>query len=133
MELSKLLVDTKSAWVDYPGLNGFEVHVAALSRPELIKLRKSCITQRLNRKTKQLEEELNEDKFVMLFAKAVILDWKGLTIDNLSHLVLINTEGVGKDDLLEYSEENAEMLLTNSTEFDNWINEVVFDIDNFRS
>ena len=34
---------------------------------------------------------------------------------------------------MPYSEENAEVLVANSTEFDTWLNEVVFDLDNFRS
>ena len=31
-----------------------------------------------------------------------------------------------------YTTENAEQLVSNSTEFDTWLNEVVFDLDNFR-
>ena len=34
---------------------------------------------------------------------------------------------------LGFSEENALSLVTNSSEFDTWLNEVVFDLDNFRS
>ncbi len=34
---------------------------------------------------------------------------------------------------VEYSEENAEVLVSQSAEFDTWHNEVVFDLDNFRS
>ena len=34
---------------------------------------------------------------------------------------------------MEYTPENAEVLVENSTEFDNWLNEVVFDLENFRS
>ena len=34
---------------------------------------------------------------------------------------------------LAYSEDNAEILVSQSTEFDTWLNEVVFDLDNFRS
>ena len=33
---------------------------------------------------------------------------------------------------LEYSQENAQLLMQNSTEFDQWLNEVVFDLANFR-
>ena len=34
---------------------------------------------------------------------------------------------------MEFSEDNAQVLVENSTEFDNWLNEVVFDLENFRS
>ena len=34
MELKNLIVDTKSTWVEFPGLDGFEVELANLSRKE---------------------------------------------------------------------------------------------------
>lgn len=34
---------------------------------------------------------------------------------------------------LEYSDENAQQLVENSSEFDNWLNEVVFDLEQFRT
>ena len=35
--------------------------------------------------------------------------------------------------MLPYTEENAQQLVENSNEFDNWLNEVVFDLEHFRS
>ena len=46
MELKNLMVDSKSAWVDFPGLDGFSVEVVNLSRKELTNLRKRCTVQR---------------------------------------------------------------------------------------
>ena len=43
MELKSLLVDTKTTWVDFPGLEGFEVELANLSRKELVNLRKDVL------------------------------------------------------------------------------------------
>jgi hypothetical protein len=34
---------------------------------------------------------------------------------------------------MDFSLENAKVLVENSSEFDNWLNEVVFDLENFRS
>lgn len=133
LELKKLLVDTKSAWVDFPGLKGFEVEVAMLSRPELTKLRKKCLSTRFDRKIREKVETLDEEKFVELFTAATLKNWKGLTLAHLATLVLAD---LGDNDTsleLEFSVENAEMLVTNSTEFDTWLNEVVFDLDNFRN
>ena len=45
MELKKLMVDSKSVWMDFPGLEGFSVEVANLSRKELMSLRKKCTSQ----------------------------------------------------------------------------------------
>ncbi|MAU42215.1 MAG: hypothetical protein CMK57_00025 [Proteobacteria bacterium] len=133
MELKKLMVDTKSVWMDFPGLEGFSVEVANLSRKELMALRKKCTSQKFDRRSRQLEEILDEDKFVKFFTKASVKNWKGLTVEYTSSLMLISADDTNKDDEVPFSEENAETLVANSTEFDTWLNEVVFDLDNFRT
>ena len=133
MELKKLMVDSKAVWIDFPGLPGFSVEVANLSRKELTGLRKRCTSQKFDRKTRQLLETLDEDKFVSEFSKASIKNWKGLTGEHLETLLLIDTDNQDPKAEVDYSIENAEILVTNSSEFDTWLNEVVFDLDNFRS
>jgi len=133
MDLKKLVVDTKSTWVEFAGLEGFEVQVANLSRKELNGLRKKCTTSKFNRKSRAIEEVLDEDKFVVEFAAASVLGWKGLTLDHLQTLILVE---VGDEDLakeVEFTVDNAEVLVSQSSEFDTWLNEVVFDLENFRS
>jgi len=133
MKLKDLMVDTKSAWLDFPGCPGFQVEVCNLARKELLNLRKRCIAQKFDRKTRQMIEELDEDKFVVEFAKATIKGWKGLKLKYLEDLILVDLNNQDEEQELEYDAEQAEVLVQNSTEFDNWINEVVFDLDNFRS
>ena len=133
MDLKKLMVDTKNVWVDFPGLPGFEVEVANLSRKELTGLRKKCTTTKFDRKTRQPVEKLDEDKFVVEFTHGVVKNWKGLTLEHLETLLLVYIEGKDPKQELEYTDENAETLVSSSTEFDTWLNEVVFDLDNFRS
>jgi len=133
MELKKLMIDTKSVWIDFPGLSGFSVEVANLSRKELTNLRKKCTGQKFDRKTRQVVEQLDEDKFVTEFTRAVIKGWKGLTLEHLETLLLIDMTGKNGSEELEYTSDNAETLVSSSTEFDTWLNEVVFDLDNFRT
>ena len=133
MELKKLMVDSKAVWIDFPGLSGFSVEVANLSRKELTALRKRCTAQKFDRKSRQLMETLDEDKFVVEFSEASIKNWKGLTVEHLETLILIDTEGQDPKTEIEYTKENAEVLVSNSSEFDTWLNEVVFDLENFRS
>ena len=133
MDLKKLMVDTKAVWVDFPGLKGFEVEVANLSRKELNGLRKKCTTTKFDRKTRQAVEELDEEKFITEFSRSVIKNWKGLTLAHLETLLLVDIEGQDPKSELEYSDDNAETLVSSSTEFDTWLNEVVFDLDNFRT
>lgn len=133
MELKKLMIDTKSVWIDFPGLTGFQVEVVNLSRKELTNLRKKCTGQKFDRKSRQVVEQLDEERFVTEFTKAVVKGWKGLTLDHLETLLLIDMTGKNGNDELEYSLDNAETLVSSSTEFDTWLNEVVFDLDNFRT
>ena len=133
MDLKKLMVDTKAVWVDFSGLKGFQVEVANLSRKELTGLRKKCTTTKFDRKTRQAVENLDEEKFITEFSRAVIKDWKGLTLEHLETLLLVDIEGQDPKKELEYSDDNAETLVSSSTEFDTWLNEVVFDLDNFRT
>ena len=133
MDLKSLLVDSKTTWVEFPGLQGFEVELANLSRKELTSLRKRCTINKFNRKTRQFEDELNDEKFVVEFSKSTVKNWKGLKLGYLEDLLLVDLKGQDKDKELEYSEDNAVQLVENSSEFDNWLNEVVFDLENFRS
>lgn len=132
MDLKKLVVDSKAVWVDFAGLDGFSVEVANLSRKELNRVRKICTTSKFNRKTRQLEEILDDDKFVVEFTKATVKGWKGLTIEHLEGLLLIDAGENDKGSEVPYTQENAEILVGQSSEFDTWLNEVVFDLENFR-
>ena len=133
MELKSLLLDSKTTWVEFPGLLGFEVELANLSRKELVSLRKKCTQNKFNRKTRQFEDELNDEKFVVEFTKATVKGWKGLQLGYLEDLLLVDLKGQDEKSEMEFSEENAQTLVENSSEFDNWLNEVVFDLENFRS
>ena len=131
-QLKSLLVDSKTAWVDFPGMEGFEVELANLSRKELVNLRKRCTTNKFDRKTRVFNEELDENKFLSEFSNAVIKSWKGLKLEYLEDMILVDISQQDPESLMPYSEENAKLLVENSQEFDNWLNEVVFDLENFR-
>jgi hypothetical protein len=133
MDLKSLLVDSKTTWVEFPGLNGFEVELANLSRKELTNLRKRCTINKFNRKTRQFEDELNDEKFVSEFTKATVKNWKGLKLEYLQDLLLVDLKNEDPSAEMNFTEENAQTLVENSSEFDNCLNEVVFDLENFRS
>ena len=133
MELKSLIVDSKSTWVEFPGLDGFEVELANLSRKELLSLRKKCTSNKFNRKTRAFEEVMDDDKFVKEFSQATVKGWKGLKLKYLEDLILVNLDGQDLESEMAYTVDNALILVENSGEFDNWLNEVVFDLENFRS
>lgn len=133
MNLSELMVDTKSAWVEYPGYDGLEIELVNLSRPELTALRKRCLVTKFDKATRKPVEELNEEKFISEFTKATIKNWKGFKYKYLEDFVLVDLSKVDPNKELPYSTENAKLLVSNSSEFDTWVNETVFDLENFRS
>ena len=133
MELKSLLVDSKTTWAEFPGLDGFEVELANLSRKELVALRKKCTQNKFNRKTRGFEEILDDEKFIKEFTHATVKNWKGLQLKFLEDLLLVDLKGQDPKSELEYSDENAQQLVENSSEFDNWLNEVVFDLEQFRT
>jgi len=133
MNLSELMVDTKSAWVEHPAYEGLEVELVNLSRPELTALRKRCVSTKFDKNTRKPVEELNEEKFIAEFTKATIKNWKGFKYKYLEDLMLVDLSLVDPEKEMEYTEENAKTLITNSGEFDTWVNDTVFDLDNFRT
>ena len=133
MELKSLLVDSKTTWVEFPGLDGFEVELANLSRKELIALRKRCTSNKFNRKTRAFEEVMDDDKFLKEFTNSTVKSWKGLKLSYLEDLLLVDITKQNPNQEMDYTEENALILVENSNEFDNWLNEVVFDLEHFRS
>lgn len=133
MQLKDLVVDIKEAWVEYPGMDGFEVKLANLSRPALSNLRKKCLSSKFDKKTHQAVESLDEEKFVKEFTKATVKDWKGFKLKYLEDFLLVDLSEVDPESELEYSPDSALTLIKGSTDFDTWVNETVFDLDNFRS
>jgi len=131
VSLASLLTPSKTVGIDFPGYKGFKVQLCYLGREELVKLRKRCITTQFSKKTRQPEEILDEDKFVVEYCKGVIKGWKGLKYQYLEELLLVDVSALDPEDQLPYTQENAELLMKNSTDFDTWVTETVSDLENF--
>ena len=125
------MTPSKTVAIDYPGYTGFSVDLCYLAREELIKLRKKCITNKWNKKTHQPEEELDDEKFVVEYTKAVIKGWKGLKYRYLEELLLVDISNLDPEDNLVYTQENAELLMKNATSFDTWVTDTIGDLENF--
>ena len=131
VSLASLMTPSKTVAIDFPGYAGMSVDLCYLAREELVKLRKKCVTTKFNKKTRQPEEELNEDKFLTEYCKAVIKGWKGLKYRYLEELLLVDVSSLEPNDCLPYTLENSELLMKNSTTFDTWVTETVGDLENF--
>jgi len=131
VSLSSLLTPSKTVTVDYPGMSGFTVDLCYLAREELLKLRNRCLAQKFNRKTRAFDEQLDEDKFLVEYVKAVIKGWEGLKYSYLEELLLVDISSLNPEDTLEYNQENAETLMKNAADFDTWVTEVTGELENF--
>tara|TARA_B100001564_G_C20417467_1_gene568580 strand:- start:152 stop:622 length:471 start_codon:yes stop_codon:yes gene_type:complete len=131
VSLASLLTPSKTVSVEYPSKPGFSVELTYLAREELLKLRNKCVSQKLNRKTRAFEEQLDEEKFLTEYCKAVIKGWSGLKYSYLEELLLVDISKLNPDDELAWSLENAETLMRNASDFDTWLTETVGDLENF--
>ena len=131
VSLATLMTPSKTITMDYAGIDGFTIQVTYLAREELLKLRNRCLKQKFNKKTRQFEDELDDDRFLIEYVKGVIQGWSGLKYKNLGELLLVDVSHLNPDDELIYSQENAELLMKNSSDFDTWITETVGELENF--
>ena len=131
ISLSSLMTASKTVGIDFPGYTGMEVSLCYLAREELLKLRKRCATTKFDKKTRQPEEILDEDKFLVEYCKSVIKGWSGLKYRYLEELLLVDVGDLDPDDELAYTQDNAELLMRNSSIFDTWVTEAVADLENF--
>ena len=131
VSLASFMTPSKTVTMDYPGIDGFTVDITYLAREELLKLRNRCLKQKFNKKTRQFEEELNDDRFLTEYVKGVIQSWSGLKYSRLEELLLVDVSHLNPEDELPFSQENAELLMKNAPDFDTWVTETVSDLENF--
>ena len=133
ISLASLMTPSKTVAIDFPGYEGFTVNLCHLAREELLNLRKRCLSTKFNRKTRQPEEEIDDDKFLVEYCAAVMKGWKGLKFRYLEELLLVDVSNLDPDDELPYTKDNAELLMKNANNFDTWVTETVGDLENFTS
>ena len=131
VSLASLMTPHKTVSIEFPGFEGMEVSLCYLAREELVKLRKKCLSTKFNKRTRQPEESLDEDKFLVNYCKEVVKGWSGLKYQYLEELLLVDIGELDPQDELVYTCDNAEMLMKNSTLFDTWVTETVGELENF--
>ena len=129
LSLKSLLVPSKAVEVEYPGMPGFVLNIAFLSRETLLNIRKK--STKTSFKNRQPVEEFNEDLFLQLYVENAVKGWNGLKLTYLEQLAPVDLTGQDMEAELEYSAENALYLMKNSSNFDAFISEQVGDLGNF--
>lgn len=132
ISLQSLLTAEKVVEVDYPGFDGFKLKIAFLSREEIVKIRKKCTVTKFDKRTRQPQDELDEELFLKTYVNSIIKNWTGLKFKYLQDLMLVDLSTI--DDVekeLEYNQENALILMKNSQELDGFVTDITSNLANF--
>jgi hypothetical protein len=131
ISLKSLMTPSKTVTIEFPGFDGMTVDLCYLAREEMMKLRNKCVNSKFSKKTRQLEEDLDEGLFLKSYCKEVIKNWSGLKFKYLEELLLVDISSVDPEGDMPYTVENAIELMKNSANFDSWVTETVGDLENF--
>ncbi len=133
LSLKSVLVPSKEVKIDYPGLPGFTLTLAYLSRDTLISLRKKATNTTIARGARQTEEKLDEELFLSLFAAATIKGWQGFKLSYVEQLMPVDLGDIDREKELEFTPENALSVMKSSPEFDSYVNSIITDLGNFQT
>lgn len=130
--IKKLMVTEKVTAVEFPDIDGFVVNLCYVGRERMMKIRNQALVYKFNKRTRQREEEVDNDKFLEAYADAVIKGWSGLTVRGLSTLLPIDTSAMDAKEDVPYSADDALLLLKNSTIFDQFVTDSLNNFEGFE-
>ena len=117
--------------VEYPDIEGFTISLVYLNRDDLMKIRNRSLTYKFNKRTRQREEEIDNDKFLEEYTKKAIKGWKGLFIKDLPQLLPVDMTNADASEEITYNEVEALELIKNSTVFDQFVTDAMQDYEKF--
>ena len=130
-KIKNLVAKETTSWVEFPDIEGFEVELVYLNREDLMKIRNRSLTFKFNKRTRQREEEIDNDKFLEAYSEKAIKGWKGLKAKHLPDLLPVDISNMDSEELIEYNEDEALELLKNSTVFDQFVTDCMNDYEQF--
>lgn len=133
MDLKALIKKDTEIKVAYPDpeLKGFELTVAYADKDAMKDVRKQCVTHVYNKKTRAMEESIDEDKFVSSYVGMILKGWVGFKYKYLAELLPVDLTSVDAEAELPYTLDNAVMLMQNSSVFEAVVGDMVADISAF--
>ena len=117
--------------IEHPEYDGFIVKVGFVSKEKTRKMIERSTVKKFSKSTHQLEEDVDNDLFLDLYTKALVKGWKGLKAEYLLELAPVDIGDTDLDSTVDFSDENALILMQNSNAFDQWLSGVSGDIKNF--
>ena len=132
-KIGNLIAKETATSVDFPEIDGFEINLIYLTRDDLMKVRNRALTYKFNKRTRQREEEVDNDKFLEAYAEKAIKGWRGLKVKHLPILLPVDISTLDGEENVEYTEDDALDLLKNSTIFDQFITDCMNDFEQFST
>ena len=130
-KIKNLIAKETVTTMEFPEIDGFFVDLVYLNREDLMKIRNRSLTFKFNKRTRQREEEVDNDKFLDAYAEKAIKGWKGLKYKHLPMLMPADISAANPEEEIEYSTEESIELLKNSTLFDQFITDAMNDFESF--
>jgi hypothetical protein len=130
-KISNLIAKETVIDVEFPDIDGFIVKLVYLGRDDLLKIRNASLGYKFNKRTRQREEEVDNEKFVEEYARKAIKGWSGLKVRHLPKLLPVDISGQNADEDVVYTEEDALDLLRSSTVFDQFVTDALNDYEKF--
>jgi hypothetical protein len=130
--IKNLMISDKIIEVEFPDSNGFYVNLAYLSRDKLVKIRNRSLVVKFNKRSRQREEEVDNEKFLEEYSREVIKGWRGLTIRELARIMPVETSNANLDQEVPYTQEDALALLQGSPIFDQFVTDCMNDFELFE-
>ena len=60
-KIKNMISEQSSIWIEFPDIEGFEINLKYLTREDLMKIRNRALTYKFNKRTRQREEEIDND------------------------------------------------------------------------
>ena len=130
-KIKNLVAKETTSKVEFPDIDGFNIELVYLNRDDLMKIRNRSLTFKFNKRTRQREEEVDNDRFLEAYSEKAIKGWSGLRAKHLPILFPADISSMDPEEDIEYNEEDALELLKNSTIFDQFITDCMNDFEQF--
>ena len=132
--LKGILLPEKTVTIEYPGLEGLEFDLTFLSKEEISRIMKKCTHRRVDPKTRQMVEEVNDDLFLRTYISAIVKNWRGFKYKYLDEFTIWDANEVDDvEEEIEFDIEDAIYLTKVSPQFDQWISAQIEDLGNFTA
>ncbi len=132
------IIDTRDEqppiWVAYPGSKTFQVLVRPIGGKQQ-ELMQAATEPQWDLAVMKKRQVLNAEKYLELFGGHVVVDWQGLTVEDVRRLVLVDNwkKIKGFKGEIAFDRASRQLLMTWSPAFTAWLNRVTFDIERFNA